>query len=356
MTSPPQRSWLPGPVAVHPEVLAAMVRQMPAPRSAEGEALLARVGSGLRQLFRTRRPVVTATTSATGMMEAAIRCGVRERVLCVVAGHAGERAARVAEQCDRDVVRLHVPPGDALEPALLSQMLDGPPVDAVILVHAETSTGVQHPITDLLRLVRPMPDVVTIVDASTTLGAADVDPERWGADVVLSSSQRAVGIPPGLAFATISDRFLVRAAEQVDRGLHLDLVTLHEAAIEGHVVETPALPQLMALDVQLARIAAEGLEVRWARHRALREMVEQWVGRHGRCTMVAPAGRRADAVSALRLAPGRSAAGLVRAMHGEGWEIAAAEEPTDRIVAIGHMGDATPEDLAALLAHLESRL
>jgi len=356
MTSPPQRSWLPGPVAVHPEVLAAMVRPMPAPRSAEGRALLERVGNGLRQLFRTRRPVVTATTSATGMVEAAIRCGVRERVLCVVAGHAGERAARVAERCDRDVVRLHVPPGEALEPALLAQLLDGPPVDAVVLVHAETSMGVQHPIVDLLRLVRPMPDVVTIVDASTTLGATDVDPERWGADVVFSSSQRAVGIPPGLTFAAISDRFLVRAAEQQDRGLHLDLVTLHEAAIEGHTLETPALPQLLALDVQLARIAAEGLEARWARHRAMREMVEQWVERHGRCTMVAPAGRRADAVSALRLGPGRSAAGLARALHTEGWDIATANELTDRIFCIGHMGDATADDLAALLAHLEPRL
>lgn len=356
MTSPPQRSWLPGPVAVHPDVRAAMLHPTPAPRSAEGEALLGRAGTGLRRLFRTRRPVVTATTSATGMVEAAIRCGVRERVLCVVAGHAGERAARVAERCDRDVVRLHVPPGDALEPRLLAQMLDGSPVDAVVLVHAETSTGVQHPIADLLRLVRPMPDVVTIVDASTTLGAADVDPERWGADVVFSSSQRAIGIPPGLTFAAISDRFLVRAAEQHDRGLHLDLVALHEAAIEGHMLETPALPQLLALDVQLARIAAEGLEARWARHRAMREMVEHWVARHGRCTMVAPIGRRADAISAIRLAPGRSAIGLVRALHREGWDIAAAEEPTDRIIAIGHMGDATTEDLAALLAHLEPRL
>jgi aspartate aminotransferase-like enzyme len=343
-------------VAVHPEVLAAMVRPMPAPRSAEGGALLARVGRGLRVLFRTRRPVVTATTSATGMVEAAIRCGVRERVLCVVAGHAGERAARVAERCDRDVVRLHVPPGEALEPALLAQLLDGPPVDAVILVHAETSTGVQHPIVDLLRLVRPMPDVVTIVDASATLGAADVDPERWGADVVFSSSQRAIGIPPGLAFAAISDRFLVRAAEQPDRGLHLDLVTLHEAAMAGHVVETPALPQLMALDVQLERIAAEGLEERWARHRAMRQTVERWVAGHGRCEMVAPPGRRADAVSALRLGRGHSAAGLVRALHAEGWEISAADEPTDRIVCIGHMGDATAADLTALLAHLEPRL
>lgn len=356
MTSPPQRSWLPGPAAVHPDVLAAMLRPMPAPRSAEGGALLDRVGSGLRTLFRTRRPVVAATTSATGMVEAAIRCGVRERVLCIVAGHAGERAARVAERCDRDVVRLHVPPGEALEPALLAQLLDGPPVDAVILVHAETSTGVQHPIAELLRLVRPMPDVVTIVDASTTLGATDVDPERWGADVVFSSSQRAVGVPPGLAFAAISDRFLVRAAAQHDRGVHLDLVALHEAAIEGDVVETPALPQLLALDVQLARIAAERLEARWARHRAMREMVEAWVEQHGRCTMVAPVGRRADAVSALRLGPGRSAAGLVRALHAEGWDIAAADDPADRVLCIGHMADATTADLAALLAHLEPRL
>ncbi len=357
MTSPPQRYWLPGPVAVHPDVMAAMQQPMIGHRTPAATALLARVQAGLRDLFQTRRPVVIATCSATGLMEAAIRSGVRERVLCVVSGWFGERFAQIAERCDKEVVRLHVAPGEALEPELLARMLDGPPVDAVTLVHVETSTGVMQPVAELLRLLRPLPDVVTIVDAVSSLGASPVDPDRWGADVVLSASQKALGLPPGLAVATISDRLLVRAAEREDRGLYLDLVALHEAAMAGRFPQTPALPQFYALDTQLARITAEGLEARWTRHRAMREMVEHWVAGHGRCALLAAPGRRADAVSALRLAPGRSARALVDRLATEGWQLATAhDDPADRLVRIGHMGDAQPDDLSELLTILEPRL
>lgn len=357
MTSPPQRFWLPGPVAVHPDVMAAMQQPMIGHRTPAAEALRARIDLGMRQIFQTRRPVAVATCSATGLMEAAIRSGVRECVLCVVSGAFGERFARIAEQCDKEVIRLHVPRGEALEPGLLATMLDGPPVDAVTLVHGETSTGVQHPVSELLHLLRPLPDVVTIVDAVTTLAAAPVDPDGWGADVVFSGSQKALGLPPGLAFATVTDRFLERAAEQRDRGLYLDLAALHHDAAAGRWSQTPALPQLFALDRQLERIAIEGLKARWNRHRAMREMVENWVASHGRCTLFATAGRRADAVTALRLAPGKSAAELVRTLDAEGWQIATTRDDNeDRIIRIGHMGDAQTEDLAQLLSTIEPRL
>lgn len=357
MTSPPQRFWLPGPVAVHPEVMAAMQQPMIGHRTPAAEALRARIDRGMRELFQTRRPVALATCSATGLMEAAIRSGVRQRVMCVVSGSFGERFARIAERCDKEVIRLHVPRGEALEPDLLATMLDGPPVDAVTLVHAETSTGVQHPVGELLHLLRPLGDLVTIVDAVTTVAAAPVDPERWGADIVITGSQKALGLPPGLAFATVSDRFLERATELDDRGLYLDLVALHEDAVAARWSQTPAIPQLFALDVQLGRIALEGLEPRWARHRAMRQMVEHWVAGHGCCTLFATAGRRADAVTALQLAAGRSATSLVQALDAEGWQIATTrDDPEDRIIRIGHMGDARPDDLAELLATIEPRL
>lgn len=358
MTSPPLRWWLPGPSAVPACALAAMQRPALDHRGAEAEALHGRLQDGLRSLFRTRRPVALAACSATGLMEGAIRSAVRERVLCVVSGHFGERFAQVAERCDREVIRLHVPPGEALEPELLAAMLDGPPVDAVTLVHGETATGVQQPVAELLRLLRPLGDVVTIVDAVTTLGATDVDPERWGADVVIGTTQKALAAPAGLAFASVSDRLLVRAATIPDRGRYLDLATLHEHALAGRFPQTPPLPQCLALDVQLARIAAEGLEARWARHRAMREAVERWVAaRDGRIGFLPPPGRRADAVSALRLPPGRSARALVAALAADGWTIGTTrDDPDDRIIRIGHMGEATPADLALLLDALDTRL
>ena len=353
----PGRFFLPGPVEVHPAVAQAMLHPPIGHRSAEGRALLARVQDGLADLMQTRRPVMLVTASATAMMEAAIRAGVEERVLCVITGTFSERFARIAEGCGKEVVRLHVPRGQALEPELLALALDGPPVDAVSLVHVETSTGVVQPVAELLRMLRTLGNIVTIVDGVTSIGGMTVDPDRWGADFFLGSSQKALGVPPGLAFAVASERFLHRAESVDDRGLYLDPIALHRDATQGRFGQTPALPIVHALDAQLARIATEGLPARLARHQSLRERVEGWVAAHGRCTFMAPPGRRADTVSALRLRAGVSAIGVVQAMAEAGWQLATGmDEDEDQVIRIGHMGDRTLAELDALLAALEPRL
>ncbi len=349
--------FLPGPVEVHPDVTQAMRHAPIGHRSEEGRALLARVQRGLADLMQTRRPVLLATASATGMMEAAIRAGVDESILCVITGTFSERFAQIAERCGKEVIRLHVPRGQALEPELLRLALDGPPVDAVSLVMVETSTGVVQPVPELLRILSSLKEIVTIVDGVSAVGGMPVDPDRWGADFFLGATQKALGVPPGLSFGVVSERFLHRAESIEDRGLYLDPVALHRDASQGRFPQTPALPIVHALDTQLQRIAAEGAEVRFARHQAMRERVEAWVAEHGRCTMFAPAGRRADTVSALRLRPEQSAVTLVNELAGIGWQVATGmDEDEDRVVRIGHMGDLSLTELNPLLAMLEQRL
>lgn len=351
------RYFIPGPVEVAPAVMQAMQRPMIPHRGSEGRALVERLQPGLRALFRTSRPVILSTGSATSLMEAAIRSGVRERLLAVVNGTFGERFASTAEKCGKDVVRLHVPRGKTLEPELLLQMLDGPPCDAVSMVHCETSTGALTPIELLLPILQRHPEMVTIVDAVTSVGGSPVETDSWRPDFLLAGSQKAMGLPPGLAFAVASDRFLERAAEFDDRGFYLDVVALHRAAVEGRFPQTPALPVVYALETQLERIAAEGLESRWARHRAMRERVEGWVASHNRCTFFAPEGRRADTISALRLAPGRSAFAIVAELAAEGWQVAyGLDDEADQLIRIGHMGDLEPEQLDPLFRVLEPRL
>ncbi len=351
------RFFLPGPVALHPDVAEAMLHPPIGHRSTAGRALLARVQSGLADLLQTRRPVMLLTASATAMMEAAIRAGVEERVLCVITGSFSERCARIAERCGKEVIRLHVPRGEALEPELLALALDGPPVDAVSLVHVETSTGVVQPVPDLLRMLRTLGGIVTIVDGVTSTGGIDVDPDRWGADFFVGSSQKALGAPPGLAFAVASERFLHRADAVEHRGLYLDPVALHQDAMSGRFPQTPALPIVHALDRQLQRIAGEGMATRFARHRAMRERVEAWVEAGARCRWMAPVGRRADTVSALRLHEGRSARALTQELALLGWQIATGmDEDEDQVIRIGHMGDRTLAELDALLEVLEPRL
>jgi aspartate aminotransferase-like enzyme len=351
------RFFLPGPVEVDPAVAQAMLRPIIPHRSADAVALLRAFQPGLQELFGTSRPVMILTGSATAMMEVGVRAAVRDRVLCVVSGVFGERFARIAERCGKEVTRLRVQPGQVLEPGALGLMMQGPPFDAVSLVHAETSTGALAPIGPLLERLRSIPDVVTIVDAVASVGAMPIETDRWGADFIFTGSQKALGLPPGLSFGVASERLLNRAAEAGDRGLYLDAVTLHEAAAAPRFATTPALPIVYALQTQLSRIAAEGLSGRFARHRAMREEVEQWVARHGRCEIWAHPAFRSDGVTALHLRPERSAMTIVAELAQLGWTVATGMlDDADRIIRIGHMGDLMPGQVGGLLQALEPLL
>ena len=351
------RFFNPGPVEVDSDVAQAMLRPMIGHRGPEARALVGRLQPGLRALFGTERPVMLATGSATAMMEAAIRSGVRDQVLCIVSGTFGERFAEIAQRCDKQVIRLHVAPGSVLEPDVLEAMLDGPPVDAVTMVHSETSTGALAPVELLIARWRQRGDVMTIVDAVSSVGGIAIETDRWGADFLFTGSQKAIGLPPGLAFGVASARFVDRARTIDDRGCYLDVLDLLRAAEESRFPQTPALPVVYALEAQLERIAREGLAARFARHRAMRERVEAWVTGHDRCRIFAPPGRRSDTVTALVLRPDLPATVVAQALATRGWQVAVGiGELEDRLIRIGHMGDLLPEQLDRLLAAIEPLL
>ena len=269
----------------------------------------------------------------------------------------GERFADVAERCDKEVIRLHVPRGGVLEPELLDKMLDGPPIDAVTMVHSETSTGALAPVEQLIATLKKLDDVITIVDAVSSVGGIAIEADRWGVDFLLTGSQKAIGIPPGLAFAVASDRFVERARSMENRGFYLDVLDLLAAAQESRFPQTPALPIVYALEVQLGRIAAEGLGPRFDRHRVMREHVEAWVARHGRCGILAPVGRRSNTVTALTLRPDLSATAVARTLASQGWRVAVGiEADEERLIRIGHMGDLLPAQLDELLEKIEPLL
>lgn len=351
------RYFLPGPVEVDTDVTQAMLHPSISHRGQVAEAMLREIQPPLQSLCGTARPVMMISGSATAMMEAGIRAAVRERVLCLVSGVFGERFATIAEQCGKEVIRWHIPRGAVLEPALVEAMHQGPAFDAVTLVHSETSTGALAPLEPLLERFAQMADVVTVVDAVSSVGGMPIEVDRWKVDFLFTGSQKALGLPPGLAFAVASDRLLERARSIGPQGLYLDVATLHEAAIAGRFPTTPALPIVFALQAQLRRIVAEGVDARFARHRAMRERVEGWVEGHGGCEIWAPPGRRSDTVTALRLRPRRSARAIVAELAAHGWTVATGmQEEADAILRIGHMGDLQLPHLEGLLGQLEPLL
>ena len=357
VTPPPPpfgRFFLPGPTDVHPEVLAAMQRPMIEHRSGAMEQLLAGIEAPLARLCRTSRPVLVGTTSATGFMEMAVRNGVRRRALSLVNGSFSERFAKLVSASGKECIRLDVPPGCAVEADMLRDTLRRTPVDAVTLVHSETSTGVLQDVEALAAVVREFDDVLLLVDAVTSLAGSPVETDRWGGvgglDFVLTGSQKALALPPGLALGVASERMVERAKTLSGRGLYFDLVSFLDATTKHQPTNTPAISLLYALETQLARIEREGgVEGRWRRHDAMRRRVEEWGELHG-VAYLPREGRRSWTVSCLKLPEGKNAKQIVGALKQAGWTIGSGYGPLkESTIRIGHMGDHTVAALDQLL-------
>ena len=349
--------FLPGPTEVHAEVLQAMTRPMMAHRGKGMVSLLKGLEAPLRRLFRTGRQVMVGSCSATGFMEMAIRCGVKQRMLACVGGAFGERFAALGRACGHDVVRLDVSPGETIEPDMLRDALQRTEVDAVTIVHSETSTGALAPLGELAGVAHEFGDVLLLVDAVTSLAGSPVETDTWNLDFVLTGSQKALALPPGLALGVASDRMLERAKTLPARGGYLDLVAYHEAFAEHQPTNTPALSLFYALEAQLSRIdAAGGVEARWERHDAMRGVVERWINGTGGALgfgFLPRAGRRSWTVSCLTVPEGRNGRTLAHTLADQGWTIGSGYGALkESSVRIGHMGDHTPEGVEAVLSVL----
>jgi aspartate aminotransferase-like enzyme len=353
------RFLLPGPTEVHPDVLRATAHSMIAHRGAEMVSLIEGMEQPLRRLFRTERRALIGSCSATGFMEMAVRCGIRQRVLALVSGSFGDRFAGIAEACGHEVVRLNVPLGETVEPDMLQDALRRTEVDAVSLVHSETSTGALAPLAELAAVVREFPEVLLLVDAVTSLAGLPVETDALGLDFVFTGSQKALALPPGLALGVASERMLARARALPGRGAYLDLVAYDEAFAARQPTNTPALSLFYALAEQCRRIELEGgVAARWARHDAMRGAVEDWVDGPGGALgyrYLPRAGRRSWTVSCLMVPEGRSGRDIVRAARKEGWTLGTGYGPLkDSTIRIGHMGDHTPDGVRQALAMLEA--
>jgi predicted phosphoserine aminotransferase len=271
------RLFIPGPTDVHPDVLAAQNQPMIGHRSQDFEELFARLQPKLRQVFFTHSRVYVSTSSGTGLQEAAIRNCVARKVLCCVNGSFSERWYDVAVANGKEVARLDAEWGRAIMPAAIETALAKDDFDAVAIVHNETSTGVASPIKEIAAMLHERyPDVTLMVDAVSSLGGDKLDFNSWGLDVLFTSSQKCLAVPPGLSFAAVSDRALAKAQTIPKRGLYFDFVDLEKYLIKNQTPSTPAISLMWALDAALDRILAEGLDARFDRHARVADRVRAW--------------------------------------------------------------------------------
>ncbi len=352
--------FLPGPTEVRPETLAAMDQPIIGHRSEQIQALIGETQPELKHLFGTKRPVYISTSSATGMMEAAITNLSRQRVLCLVCGAFSGRFHAIAEATGRRADRLAVEWGEPNLPDDLRRVIQADPkrYDLVTVVHSETSTGTLNPLREIAAVVAEFDDILLAVDTVSSMAGAPLRMDDWALDYVLTGAQKALALPPGLALAAASDRALARAAEIEHRGFYFDLLKFEQSMDRLMTPNTPAVSLMFALQCQLEHIVDEGLETRWQRHQQMADHTHHWVARMAgetgrRFEIVAPPGYRSPTVTAVRLPEEMSGPEVVSRLRERGYAIAAGYgKLKQETIRIGHMGDHTLEQLEGLLEEL----
>ncbi|MBA3578638.1 MAG: alanine--glyoxylate aminotransferase family protein [Gemmatimonadaceae bacterium] len=358
MTADFGKFFVPGPTDVRPEVLAAMSQPMIAHRGPEFEAMFGRIQAGLRAVFRTERPVYVSSSSATGLMEAGIRCAPAGRMLALVNGGFSERFAKIADMCGRECDRYEVPAGSAHDPGELRKRLVGKKYVVITVVHSETSTGVLNDVRAINEIAHEQ-GVLCLIDSVSGLGGAPLEFDEWRCDYVLTGSQKALALPPGLAFAAASADFVEGAKQSHGRGVYFDIAEFDEFALKNQTPNTPAVSLLYAADAQLKSIVAEGMEARWARHAAMRDVVIAWTERTRDTvvSIVARPGERSPTVSAIRLPPPLKPQGFATEVRRLGYTLGAGYGALrDTTFRIGHMGDHTIESVRECLDACDSVL
>ena len=235
----------------------------------------------LQEMFGTTRPVYFSTSSAWGIMEGALRNLVKTKVLNCCKGAFSDKWYDVSLRCGKQADKLQVEWGEPITPDALRAKLSEGGFDTVTLIHNETSTGVMSPLAELAAVVKEFPDVLLIVDTVSSFSAVPINMDELGIDVLLTGSQKALALPPGLGLFAVSERALQRASTIKDRGYYFDFIEFEKNAKEYMTPSTPCISLLYGLEFKLGEIFAEGLENRYARHERLNNLMHAWVARHG---------------------------------------------------------------------------
>ncbi len=272
---------IPGPVEVSQKTFQAMTQPMVGHRSQDFQDLYARIQPSLKTLFGTQQNVFLSTSSAWGVMEGSIRNLVQKKVLNCMCGAFSDKWLDVSQRCGKQAEGLQVEWGSPVLPDLIDQRLSTGMFDALTLVHNETSTGVLNPLADIAALKIKYPDVMFIVDTVSSFSVVDIPFDRLGIDVLLTGSQKALAMPPGLALFTVSPAALERASTTADRGYYFDFCEFQANGAKNMTPSTPSISHLYALESKLEDIFDEGLQARFDRHARLSQRTRDWAANQG---------------------------------------------------------------------------
>ena len=357
-----QLLFIPGPVTVAEPVLAAMSTPLVDHRGPEYKAVLESVSAKLKPIFgTTNADILILGSSGTGGLEAAAAnmFGPGDKVLACPIGVFGERFAEICRLWGADVEVLPTPWGSAVDPAALKARLAADTnheITGVLLTHNETSTGAQIDLASLAEVIRAH-GALSLVDSVSGMAASEFKMDEWGFDVVVSASQKALCVPPGLAIVAVGPRAWAQMEKNRGHRYYFDLLKAREFAKIGQTPATPPVSLCYALDVALDRYNAEGAANIWARHERYTRAIHAAVEAMG-LTLFSQPGAHSVTVSAINIPEGINGDAIRKTLRVErGFVLGGGQQKlAGKIIRIGTMGDISQTDVLGMLGALEIEL
>lgn len=352
-----KKLFIPGPIEVGEDVLEKMSSPMIGHRSKEASQLQRDISNKLKELLYTSNEILLSTSSGSGLMEAAVRCCTKKKAAVFSIGSFGDRWHEMAVSNGIDADLFKSEPGSITTPEMVDAALSSGEYDLVTITHNETSTGVMNPIDEISRVVKKYPDVIFCADAVSSAGGVKIEVDKLGIDICITSSQKALGLPPGLAICTISERAVEKARTVKNRGFYLDLVSLYDTVKKKdyQYPSTPNLSLMFALDYQLDCIIEEGLENRFKRHLEMAEYTRSWAKRN--FELFADERYASATLTTIKNTKEISVKDLNSELGKRGFAISNGYgDLKEKTFRIAHMADLTVDDIKELLVEIEDVL
>ncbi len=346
--------FTPGPVPVAPKILLTQAQPMTHHRLPEFSDILREIRENLKYLFQTTNEVYFFASSGTGAMESAIvnLFSPGDKVIVVEAGKFGERWRELARTYGLEPIVIKLEWGKAVKPEMVETALkNNPDVKGILIQACETSTGVKHPVKEIAELTRER-ECVIVIDAITALGVYPLPMDEWGLDVVITGSQKALSLPPGLSFISFSKKAQMFVERSKLPKYYFDLTREKKAYQKDTTAFTPAVSLLLALREMLRRIREIGLARLFEHHRVLSEACRAGVVALGlELFPEVPS----ESLTVVKAPVGLEVGKFLQLLR-DRWGVVFAggqDQLKGKIIRITHMGDQSPFDLLIAMSALE---
>jgi aspartate aminotransferase-like enzyme len=352
-----KKLFIPGPVEVRPDVLEKMATPMIGHRGKDASALQRRISDKLKTLFYTKEEILLSTTSGSGLMEGAVRSCTAKRAAVFSVGAFGDRWYEMATSNNVPADIFRSEDGKPTTPEMVDEALKTGKYDLVTITHNETSAALMNPVDAIADVIRKYPDVIFCLDTVSSAAGTKIEVDKLGVDICITSTQKAIGLPPGMAICTFSKKAVERAKQVPHRGLYLDLLSLYDyiQKKDYQYPSTPSLSHMYALDYQLDRIMEEGLENRFARHIEMAEYVREWTKKH--FELFADENCLSNTLTNVKNTKNIDVADLNKKLGERGFQIANGYgKLKDKTFRIAHMADCTLDDIKELLRNIDEIL